>query len=101
MPRLLLVFWFFQIFVGIMTFLFTGIAFDVAQVFHFIIIFFSYLNSIDLSYWEIFLMIFFMTFIFFRGLRLTCIISRSEILGGLIIVSILIILIGFVFFFFG
>lgn len=97
---LLLIFWYFWTSIDVVIFLLISITLDMAQVLCFIFVFFSNFSGIDLNYWVTFWTISLMTFIFFEHLKLTCIISKSGMLYKLILVFILIIPTGFVFFFF-
>ena len=87
-----------------MVFLFASIAFNVAQVFGFVFFFLNNLNSINAS-GQIALLVTSITFIVLRDLvlRLTHI-NKQEVMGlsfVFVFVPILVLLIGFVFLFFG
>ncbi len=86
------IFWLFRILVGIVTFLFANLAFDIAQVLGFIVVLLCHPSDIDLSDEATSLTLFSIAFFFFRdlglGLKLTCI-SKSRIVAGLSLVSIL------------
>lgn len=86
-----LVFWLFGVLVGIVAFLFIGVAFDIIQVFGFI--FLGYFCGIDPNSWMASLLVIFV-FIFFRGLglRMTYVISENRVLGRLSLFSISIVL---------
>ena len=100
--RLLLVFYFFGAFVGIVVFFFVNIALNVAQVFGFgfVFVFFANLNSIDLSSWMA-LLATSMTLVFLRrmGWRLIYISKQKFVKLSFIFVPMLVLLTGFLFFF--
>lgn len=95
-----ILFWLFKILVNVVTLLLTGIIFDMAHVLAFILIFLYNLSDIDSSDWITSLVIFFMEFVFLEslGLKLTLISSR-KILVWFILISILMLFIGFIFIF--
>ena len=80
MPKPLLVFWLFRVFNCIVTFLFTGIALDMARVFGFDLIFFCYLDSIDSGSWMTF-SLFSLTLFEAEGLDLRLISRRKRVVG--------------------
>lgn len=86
--------------VGIVSFLFAGIAFNMTQVFD-LSLFFCYFSCINLSSWMT-LTVFLIVFIFLRdlGLRVTYI-NKREIMDRLNLVSILRLLIDYILVFFG
>lgn len=92
------IFWLLRPLIGIVTFLFANLAFDIAQVLCFIVILLCHLGDIDLSDEATSLTVFLIVFFFFRdlglGLKLTYI-SKSRIVAGLSLISILILPIDF------
>ena len=102
LPRLLLLFWFFEALVSIVTLLFISIIFHITQSFSliFVFVFFGKLSGID-PYNLMALSIASMAFVFLKNviLRLTCN-SWQEVVGlSLVFVFILVFLTSFVFFF--
>ncbi len=98
--KIIISFLVFKILISVVTFLLISIILDIAQVFvGLIFIFFNNLGSIDCSCWVAFSTVLLITFIFFEGLMLISIISRSGILGRFILISISMLLISFVFVF--
>ncbi len=85
-----------------MVFLLAGVIFDMAQVLILILILLCHLCGIGFNDWVAFLTTFLVVFIFFGdlglglSLRLTCI-NRKRIVAGLSLISILMVLTGFVF----
>ena len=80
LPKLPLVFWFFRVFICIMTFLLVGVTLNITQVLSLVLIFLRYFSGIDSSGWMISLPTF-LAFLGVRSLGLRLISRRRRVVG--------------------